>query len=44
MFAAEVQRKRVDRMRSGSQLRWHLDGVCVKINGGMHDLWRAVPT
>jgi putative transposase len=42
MFAAEIRRKRVDRMRSGTHWRWHLDEVFVKINGEMHYLWRAV--
>jgi putative transposase len=27
MFAAEIRRKRVDRMRGHSQWRWHLDEV-----------------
>jgi putative transposase len=42
MFAAEVRRKRVQRMRSYSNWRWHLDEVFVKINGETHYLWRAV--
>ncbi len=42
MFAAEIRRKRIDRMRSGTHWRWHLDEVFVKINGEMHYLWRAV--
>ena len=42
MFAAEIRRKRVDRMRANKQWRWHLDEVYVKINGEMHYLWRAV--
>ena len=42
MFAAEIRRKRVDRMRSASHWRWHLDEVFVKINGERHYLWRAV--
>ena len=42
MFAAEIRRKRVDRMRQHTQWRWHLDEVYVKINGEMHYLWRAV--
>ena len=41
MFAAEIRRRRVERMRS-SHWRWHLDEVFVKINGEMHYLWRAV--
>lgn len=42
MFAAEIRRRRVERMRSGIQHQWHLDEVFVKINGEMHYLWRAV--
>src|ERR1700752_4739900 len=42
MFAAEIRRKRVDRMRAHTPWRWHLDEVYVKINGEMHYLWRAV--
>jgi putative transposase len=42
MFASEIRRKRADRMRCGTQWRWHLDEVFVKIKGEMHYLWRAV--
>jgi len=42
MFAAEIRRKRVDRMRGCRQWRWHLDEMFVKINGEKHYLWRAV--
>jgi putative transposase len=42
MFAAEVRRKRVERMRAFTHWRWHLDEVYVKIGGEMHYLWRAV--
>ena len=42
MFAAEIRRRRVDRMRGFRQWRWHLDEMYVKINGEMHYLWRAV--
>jgi putative transposase len=42
MFASEIRRKRIDRMRSGTHWRWHLDEVFVKINGEVHYLWRAV--
>ncbi|MDP3495146.1 MAG: IS6 family transposase, partial [Hyphomonadaceae bacterium] len=42
MFAAEIRKKRVDRMREHTHWRWRLDEVYVKINGEMHDLWRAV--
>ena len=42
MFAAEIRRKRIDRMRAYSNWRWHVDEVFVKINGKRHYLWRAV--
>ena len=42
MFAAEIRRKRVQRMRGYTHWRWHLDEVYVKINGEMRYLWRAV--
>jgi putative transposase len=42
MFAAEIRRKRVQKMRAFTNWRWHLDEVYVKINGEMHYLWRAV--
>jgi len=42
MFAAEMRRKRIDRVRQVPQWRWHLDEVYVKIGGEMHYLWRAV--
>jgi putative transposase len=42
MFAAEIRRKRADRMRAWTQWQWHLDEVFVKINGVTHYLWRAV--
>src|SRR6195952_4476534 len=42
MFAAEIRRKRVDRMQAFTHWKWHLDEVYVKINGEMHYLWRAV--
>jgi len=42
MFAAEIRRNRVNRMRSYSNWQWHLDEVFVKINGQTHYLWRAV--
>jgi len=42
MFAAEIRRKRVQKMRAFTRWRWHLDEVFVKNNGGMHYLWRAV--
>jgi len=42
MFAAEIRRKRVQRMRQHTHWKWRLDEVYVKINGEMHYLWRAV--
>ena len=42
MFAAEIRRRRVDRMRAFSNWRWHVDEVFVKINSERHYLWRAV--
>jgi putative transposase len=42
MFAADIQRQRVSRMKGFRQWRWHLDEVFVKINGERHYLWRAV--
>jgi len=42
MFAAEIRRKRVDRMRAFSNWRWHVNELFVKINGERHYLWRAV--
>lgn len=42
IFAAEIRKKRVERMRAWPQWRWHLDEIFVKINGEHHYLWRAV--
>ena len=42
IFAAEIRKKRMDRMRALSGCRWHLDEMFVKINGEGHYLWRAV--
>jgi putative transposase len=42
MFAADIRRQRVNRMRCLRHWRWHLDEVLVKINGERHYLWRAV--
>jgi len=42
MFAAEIRRNRVNRMRAHSNWRWHLDEVFVRINGERYYLWRAV--
>ena len=42
MFAAEIRKNRVSRMRAYSNWQWHLDEVFVKIDGETHYLWRAV--
>lgn len=42
MFAGDIRRQRVNRMRGFRQWKWHLDEVYVKINGEMHYLWRAI--
>jgi putative transposase len=42
LFAADVRRQRVSRMRGFRQWKCHLDEVYVKVNGEMHYLWRAV--
>jgi putative transposase len=42
MFAADIRRQRVSRMRGFRQWRWHLDEVYVKVGGEMRYLWRAV--
>src|SRR5210317_127608 len=41
MFAAEIQKRRIEGMKS-SQWRWHRDEMFVKIKGERHYLWRAV--
>ena len=42
MFAGDIRRQRVSRMRGFRQWRWHLDEKYVKLNGEMVYLWRAV--
>ena len=42
MFAAEIRRTRVSRMRSYSNWQWYLDEAFVKIKGETHYLRRAV--
>ncbi|MFT4028122.1 MAG: IS6 family transposase [Novosphingobium sp.] len=42
MFAADIRRQRVNRMRGFQHWRWHLDEMYVKLNGEMVYLWRAV--
>ncbi|MCV2870672.1 DDE-type integrase/transposase/recombinase, partial [Defluviimonas sp. WL0050] len=41
MFAAEIRKRRVERMQS-SRASWHLDEMFVTVNGERHYLWRAV--
>jgi len=42
LFASDIRRQRVSRMRGFRHWKWHLDEVYVKINGETHYLWRAV--
>ena len=42
VFASNVRRARVNRMRGFCHWRWHLDEMYVKLNGEMVYLWRAV--
>ncbi len=42
LFAADIRRQRVSRMRGFRHWRWHLDEMSVKLNGEMIYLWRAV--
>ncbi len=42
MVAAEIRCELVDHMRAYSHWHRYLDKVYVRINGEMHDLWRAV--
>jgi len=42
MFAADIRRQRVNRMKGFRHWRWHLDEMYVKLNGEMVYLWRAV--
>lgn len=42
MFADDIRRQRVSRMRGFRHWRWHLDEMYVKLNGEMVYLWRAV--
>ena len=42
LFAADIRRQRVSRMRGFRHCQWHLDEVYVKVGGEMHYLWRAV--
>ncbi len=42
LFAREIRRRRVNRMRGFRHWRWHLDEMYVKLDGEMVYLWRAV--
>ncbi len=42
MFAGEIPRQRVSRMRDFRHWRWHVDKMYVKLNGEMVYLWCAV--
>lgn len=42
LFAADVRRQRVSRMRGFRHWRWHLDEMNVKLNGEIVYLWRAM--
>ena len=36
MFAADIRRQRVSRMKGFRHWNWHLDEMCVKVGGEMH--------
>ncbi|WP_111735660.1 IS6 family transposase [Roseovarius amoyensis] len=42
LFASDIRKTRVQRMRAYSNWQWHLDEVFVKINGETYYMWRAV--
>lgn len=42
IFAADIRRQRVSRMRGFRHWKWNLDEMYVKINGELMYLWRAV--
>jgi putative transposase len=42
IFAAEIRKRDVARMRGFPQWRWHLDEAFVKVNGKLCYLWRAI--
>nr|WP_241233745.1 IS6 family transposase [Altericroceibacterium xinjiangense] len=42
LFAADIRRQRINRMRGFRHWRWHLDEMYVRLNGEMVYLWRAV--
>nr|WP_241233740.1 DDE-type integrase/transposase/recombinase [Altericroceibacterium xinjiangense] len=42
MFAADIRRQRISRMRGFRHWKWRLDEMYVRLNGKMVYLWRAV--
>jgi putative transposase len=42
LFAGDIRRQHVCRLRGFQQRRWHLEEMYVKLNGQMVYLWRAV--
>jgi putative transposase len=42
LFAADIRRQRISRMRGFRQWKWHLDEMYVRVNGEMVYLWGAV--
>jgi putative transposase len=42
LFAGDIRRQRISRMKGFRHWRWHLDEMYVKIDGEMVYLWRAV--
>ena len=42
LFAGDIRRQRVSKMRGFKQWRWHLDEMYVKLNSEIVYLWRAV--
>ena len=42
LFAADIKRQRISRMRGFRHWEWHLDEVFVRVNGERQYLWRAV--
>ncbi len=43
LFAADIRRQRVSRMKGVKHWQWHLDEMYVKIGGEMHYLSRGSP-
>jgi putative transposase len=42
LFAADIRRQRVSRMRGFRHWQWHVDEMYVRLNGEMVYLWRTV--